>query len=155
MKYSLEFKEKIVQKALSGRRVKDLALEIGMCEWSIYDWIKKMKKGTLLSNPVGPRGFILQEKQNLLLKSKTISDDNRGEWLRKKGLHSDHLLKWEEEIADAMDKNSKEKLEIKKLLKENELLKKEIIRKDRALSEAAVLLTLKKKYKHLWEDEEE
>ena len=154
MKYSLEFKEKIVQKVLSGRRVKDLALEIGVCEWSIYDWIKKLRKGTLISNPSGPRGLVLQEKHKLLLESKIISDVNMGEWLRKKGLHSDHLLKWEEEIADAMNKNSREKIEIKKLQKEIEVLKNELQRKDRALSEAAVLLTLKKKYSHLWEGEE-
>jgi hypothetical protein len=53
-----------------------------------------------------------------------------------------------------MDNNSKEKEEIKKLKEENQLLKKELERKDKALAEAAILLTLKKKFKGLWEDED-
>jgi len=154
MKYSQEFKEKIVQKVLSGRKVRDIALEINVSEWSIYDWIKKMRKATPILNPSGPRGLLLQEKHKLLLESKVIPDVNLGEWLRKNGLHSDHLLKWEVEISDAMNTNNREKIEIKKLRKENEYLKNELQRKDRALSEAAVLLTLKKKYSHLWEGEE-
>ena len=154
MKYSLEFKEMLVQKVLTGRNVRELASEVGISQYCIYEWVRMKRNGILLDRSKGPRDLLLQDKQKLLLESKTISEDCLGEWLRKKSVHSDHLIKWETEIADAMDKNSKEKQEIKRLLEENKLLKKEIARKDRALSEAAVLLTLKKKYKHLWEDEE-
>jgi hypothetical protein len=37
---------------------------------------------------------------------------------------------------------------------ENDSLKKEILRKDKALAEAAALLVLQKKFRALWEDEE-
>lgn len=154
MKYSKEFKEKIVQKVLSGKKVKDIALEIGVSGWSIYDWIKQRRKGYPTHKSSGPRGLVLLEKQNILLESKTISEDNMGEWLRKKGLHSDQLSKWKDEIIDTMKKNSQEKIENKKLRKENIFLRREIERKDKALAEAAVLLTLKKKFNHLWEDGE-
>jgi hypothetical protein len=40
------------------------------------------------------------------------------------------------------------------LSKENAKLKKEIDRKDKALAEAAALLVLQKKFRALWEDEE-
>jgi hypothetical protein len=36
---------------------------------------------------------------------------------------------------------------------ENEPLKRELLRKDKALSEAAALLILQKKFRALWEDE--
>jgi len=41
----------------------------------------------------------------------------------------------------------------KALRKENKRLKEELQRKDKALAEAAVLLTLKKKYHHLFDQE--
>lgn len=36
---------------------------------------------------------------------------------------------------------------------ENEQLKRELVRKEKALSEAAALLMLQKKFRALWEDE--
>jgi len=154
MKYSIEFKEKIVQKVLTGRKVKDVAQETGVTDWSIYQWIKQLGNGNFNERINGLRGITITEKQRLLLESQKFTEDNIGEWLRENGLHSDHLNKWKEEINDAMNKNSQEKIENKKLREENIFLKKEIERKDKALSEAAVLLTLKKKFIHLWEDEE-
>lgn len=154
MKYSQEFKEKIVQKVLSGQKVKAVAQESGVTGWSIYQWIKQHSNGTLSIETTGPRGLSFEEKHNLLLESQTIPVDKIGEWLRRKGIHSDHLVKWKKEIENAMNKNSKEKIENKKLREEIVILKKELKRKDKALAEAAVLLTLKKKYHYLWEDEE-
>lgn len=154
MGYSEEFKNQIVQKVLSGRKVQEVATESGITSWSIYRWIKLLGNGNLTKEAIGPRGLSLAGKQKLLLESQKCTEDNLGEWLRKRGLHSDHLNKWKEEIIAAMDKNSQEKNEIKKLKEENEFLRKELERKDRALAEAAVLLTLKKKYSGLWEDEE-
>lgn len=155
MKYSQEFKEKIVQKVLFGQKVKAVAQECGVTSWSIYQWIKQHGNGAMYEERIGPRGLSFPERHSLLLESQTIANDKIGEWLRKKGIHSDHLIKWKKEIENAMNKNSQEKIENKKLRDENAMLKKELKRKEKALAEAAVLLTLKKKYHYLWEDEEE
>lgn len=48
-----------------------------------------------------------------------------------------------------------EKMEIKRLNKENQKLNREIIRKDKALAEAAALLILGKKFKALFGEENE
>lgn len=154
MGYTQEFKSQVVKKVLTGRKVQEISRETGVTDWTIYRWIKKYEHGTLDKETTGPRGLTLSDKQKLLLESQTLTEDNLGEWLRKKGLHSEHLNKWKDEITDAMDNNSKEKIEIKKLKEENQFLKKELERKDKALAEAAILITLKKKYNSLWEDEE-
>lgn len=154
MKYSTKFRENIIQKVLNGQKVKDVAEEAGITGWSIYQWIKQHKNGNIQQERIGPRGFDLKKKQSLLLESKTITKNKMGIWLRKNGVHSEHLIKWEKEIEEIMNKNSKDKIENKRLLKENARLKKELERKDKALAEAAILLTLKKKYQHLWEDED-
>lgn len=153
MKYSFEFKENIVKKVLSGRKVKEVAKESGVTDWSIYQWKKQFNNGNIKTIN-GQGGINLQRKYDLINESKNITEDNIGEWLRKNGLHSGHLIKWKEDIMNALSENSNEKKEIKNLQEENKKLRKELNRKEKALSEAAVLLTLKKKFIHLWEDEE-
>lgn len=154
MKVSLEFKENVVKKVMSGSTVKDVCRETGVSSWSVYTWLKQHRSGTMTAQPYSPGGLSLEQKYLLLLESKTLTDENTGEWLRKNGLHSEHLEKWKKEIGNAMDKNSAEKIENQKLKHENVMLMKELTRKDKALAELAALLTLKKKYQHLWEGEE-
>ena len=43
--------------------------------------------------------------------------------------------------------------EIRTLKDENEKLKRELVRKEKALAEAAALLILQKKFRAFWEDE--
>ena len=107
MKYSYDFKENVVQKALSGRNVREVAEETGVAAWSIYQWIKQFKNGNIKSESSGPRGYSLNKKQILLLEAQSISEENQGEWLRKNGLHSDHLNKWKDEIFDLMNKKNR------------------------------------------------
>lgn len=96
------------------------------------------------------------EKLSLLLESKTLPEDKKGEWLRQQGLHSEHLPLWEQELTTIMnDKQADLNLKNKELKKENKRLQRELERKEKALAEAAVLLTLKKKYHNLFSNEDE
>ncbi len=154
MKYSHDFKENIVQKALARRNVREVAEETGVTAWSIYQWIKQFKSGNIKADETGPKGYSLNKKQMLLLEAQSIPEEDQGEWLRKNGLHSDYLNKWKDEIFDMMNKKNEDKIEIRRLKQKNKELEKEINRKDKALAEVTALLTLKKKLNHLWEDEE-
>jgi transposase-like protein len=87
MKYSQEFKDRVVQKVLSGRNVQEVAEEVGVTDWSIYRWIKEQGTGKINRKTSGPRGLSLREKQQLLLESQAFTEETIGEWLRKKGLH--------------------------------------------------------------------
>ena len=152
MKFTLEFKENIVKKVMEGKTVRDMSNETGLSTWSIYQWIKQHRSGTMSSSMQCPGKFTLNHKLELLLEAKGIEKENIGEWIRKNGLHSDHLEKWKKEIGEAMNKNSAEKIENLNLKKEIVILQNDINRKDKALAELAALLTLKKKYQYLWED---
>jgi len=154
MKYSYDFKEGVVQKALSRKNVKEVAEETGVTAWSIYQWIKQFNNGNLISGGYSPRGFSLHKKQQLLLEAQSLTDEQQGEWLRKNGVHTDHLNKWKEEIFDVMNENNKDKIELRKAKEKIKELEKEISKKDKALAEVTALLTLKKKLSYLWEDEE-
>ena len=154
MKYSHDFKENVVKKAISRGNVREVAEETGVAAWSIYQWIKQLKSGNIKADETGPKGYSLNKKQILLLESQSISEEKQGEWLRKNGLHSDHLNKWRDEIFDMMNNKNEDKIKLRKAKGKIKELQKEINRKDRALAEVTALLTLKKKLNHLWEDEE-
>ena len=114
MKYSYDFKKGVVQKALSRKNVREVAEETGVTAWSIYQWIKQLNKGNLNLGRTGPKGYTLNKKQTLLLEAQSIPDDEQGAWLRKNGIHSDHLNKWKDEIFDVMDNNNIDKIELRK-----------------------------------------
>jgi len=103
------------------------------------------------------------EKLALLLESKSLTDENRGEWLRMQGLHSEHLPLWEQELAGMVqDKQNALKSENITLKKEKKQLEKELRAKERelavkekALADVAVLLTLKKKHRNLFQEDGE
>ena len=159
MKYSRRIKESALRKILppENRSISDVAREMGISDQTIYNWKRKAENGTLvLDESSSPLNIGQMERYNLLLESKTIAEEKIGEWLREKGLHSEHLSLWEQEIKDTLNnKDNKIKLENQKLKKEKKELEKELRRKEKALAEVAALLTLKKKADAIWGDNED
>jgi len=164
MGYSNKQKMYILQKVLppENRPVHEVSKESGITIQTIYKWMKDVKSGIISSqvpDETIPKFKSDIEKFALILESKAISDDQKGEWLRKKGLHSEHLTLWEQELAATMS-NTKEtaddlKAKNKQLEKEAKMLKKELEAKTKALAEMAALYTLKKKAEALWGEKED
>jgi transposase len=92
----------------------------------------------------------------LLLEGSALPDEERGEWLRAKGLHTEHLSLYEQEIRQSMtDKEKRQREEIERLRKDKKVLERELLRKDRALAEMAALVALKKKLEVIFGEDEE
>jgi transposase-like protein len=159
MRYSLAFKESQVKKVLppSSRSIKEIAVEAEISEQTLRNWINKAKEGTLQKgNTVSGAGRSPREKLNLVIESRTISEEKTGEWLREKGLHTENITQYEQELRDMVENNNhKEKLKIKVLEKQNKDLKKELRKKEKALAEMAALYTLKKKAEDIWGESED
>jgi len=161
MKYSEGFKVQAVAKVLDnhGRSINEVAEELNLFPATLSNWIKQAKEGKLRlteGDSIPPSQRYTGEKFSLLLESKTIPPEQLGEWLRKQGLHSEHLPLWEQELTDFMkNKNIDLKSENIILKREKKELEKELARKEKALAEAAVLLTLKKKFQNLFTQDEE
>jgi len=158
MKFSDGFKESIVEKLLmpGGKGASELSKETGVSKQTLYNWRDKYgnAEDIIKSTIRSPRHWNPKDKYNAVLESATLSDDELGRWLRKTGLHSDHLELWKKEI-EQMVSSSKEKEELRKLRKRNKELEKELRRKEKALAEMAALLTLKKKAEMIWGGEDE
>ena len=151
MKYSKSFRNAILKKVLppESRSVYSVAKEAGIAVITINSWLANVKDGKLTveqdgDDPVNERS--LKEKLDLLLEHQQIPEETEGEWLRQKGLHSEHLNLFRQELSSHMTNKSDEKdKKIRELEKKNKQQERELLRKDSALAEVVAILTLKKK----------
>lgn len=164
MGYSEKQKTLILQKVLppSNRSVSEISKEFGLSPQTIYNWLNTLKNDTLpldVLEPNIPRRKSNLEKFTLLMESKSVNESEYGEWLRKNGLHSEHIILYERELAKTM---SNKAVNIEDLQKQNkELLielaksKKEKKQIEKALTEMSALYALKKKAAEIWGEVED
>ncbi len=164
MGYSIKQKVLILQKVLppNSRSVHEVSKESGITVQSIYKWMQQAKDGKLrmeATDDTIPRFKSDLEKFSLLVESKAVSEEQKGEWLRRNGIHSEHLILWEQELAKTMtdkkidvDAVQKENKELKNALKKAQKEKDQI---EKALAEMSALYALKKKAEALWGDKED
>lgn len=94
-----------------------------------------------------------EDKLQLVLEASALSDEELGEFLRRKGLHEAQLNEWREQLTKAAPevfaspgRRKKASPEAKRIGE----LEKELRRKEKALAETAALLVLKKKADAIW-----
>lgn len=160
MKYSTGFRNNVLKKVLppENRPISEVCKETGVSDQTVRNWLKSLKTDNFdeTDGESAPESRNTSEKMTLLLESRSIEPEKLGEWLRKNGLHTEHLSLWEQELRDKIsDKNKSEKQKYNELKKKYKALEKELLRKEKALAEAAALLVLKKKADRLWGDSED
>jgi transposase-like protein len=120
---------------------------MGISDQTIRNWLKDCKSGKLKLDTLesSPRYFSIHEKYLIIRESCGMSESELGYFLRERGLHSEHLKLWDQELREYMDnKKSNKDKELRDLKKRNKQLEKELSRKEKALAETAALLVLKK-----------
>ena len=158
--YSEEFKKAAVQKYLSrgNRSAGEILNELGITKTSIYQWRNNFANVNGMKKSSKPQNRTVHEKLKALTEFDALPVDGRGEYLRKNGLHTEHLDEWRKYIEEALSpakmslKERQDKSADKKKIKD---LERELRRKDKALAEASALLILKKKADLIWGSQEE
>jgi hypothetical protein len=154
---SEDFKKMAVQKFLDrkDRTVAEICRELEIGTKTIYEWINKYSQFKVSGKKV--RDNSIAEKFELLKRYYALSENERGEFLRREGFYSSDLAEMELEAREmelAMKKQNAEYIKENRELKEKlNSANREILRKDKALAEAAALLILKKKVRELLEEE--
>ena len=103
MPYSAGFRESQIKKVLSpvSRSIAEVAKEAGVSDQTLRNWLNKAKDGTLSKNEtVGSAGRSSNEKLNLVIEAGSITPKEQGRWLREKGLHTEHLTQYKQELRD-------------------------------------------------------
>ena len=160
MGYSRAVMVGVLKKVLppEARSIVEVSRETGINDQTIRNWVKKSESGILPDSlqESSPRFMSPKEKYQLVLEAAGIDNEQLGLFLRERGLHSEHLTIWDQELREMIEKkNDKKDLELKALKKRNQELEKELQRKEKALAEAAALLLLKKKLDALMEDQKD
>lgn len=82
-----------------------------------------------------------------------MSEAQTVEYCRKKGLYPAQITQWKQAFFQVSSGYNKAIL--KHVQKENKQLKKELLRKEKALAEAVAILVLRKKLKDYYEETDE
>ena len=156
-KYSEAFIEQALVKLLSrGKRsVREVALELNVSYHTAKNWMKRGhpdRAATLAGKEKRPQDWSSFEQLHALNETHALSGEALQAWCRERGVFAHHLASWKAAFC-APAKAAADAGQWRSLKDENEQLKRELLRKEKALSEAAALLMLQKKFRALWEDE--
>jgi len=162
--YSSGFKEQALIKVYSrgSRTIQSVADELNMNKFTLKNWIRdQMKENGDVTNVTipekRPQDWRAEEQLLALQETHGLSEEEVNAWCRCRGLFPHHLTSWTSAFCHAETaplNKAATKAELRDLKEENGQLKRELVRKEKALAEAAALLILQKKFRALWEGED-
>ena len=162
--YSFAFKEQALVKVYSRgeRTIESVADELNLKVATLKIWMKRKMKLDRSEQIVEqkekrPQDWRVEEQLLALQESFGLTGEALSAWCREKGLFPHHLTAWRNAFCGEQKTGveaRENKSGIRELKDENDQLKRELRRKEKALAEAAALLVLQKKFRALWEDEE-
>lgn len=154
--FSEEFKKSAVQKVLlrGGKTIDQICDEIGVATPTFYEWKKKYASAAGMKKPDRrPQDWTAPEKCRAVFEYEGLQEEKRGEFLRKSGLHSEHIESWKKSMQSGLESPAKDlasRAEMSELRAKNKELERDLNRKNKALAETTALLVLKKKADLLW-----
>jgi hypothetical protein len=156
--YAEGFMEQALVKVFSrgNRTVRSVAEDLNVNYHTLKNWMKSEsvdKRGVKDIKEKRPRDWSAEEQLVALHETHSLSGEALHAWCREKGLFAHHLTGWKTAFCAEVAAGASSTRDWRVLKVENEQLKRELLRKDKALAEAAALLVLQKKFRALWENE--
>jgi transposase len=160
--YSREIKETMVKKICSpgGPSALRLSRETGISQTALSKWVKQFG-GKVSQKNRRPEDWSPEERLQAVLECQGLKNEELGEFLRRKGLHTQDVDAWKTELISFVCEIKKNKRgrpkknpELVALEAENKKLKRDLRRKDRALAEQTAIVILQKKAQELWGTDE-
>ena len=157
--YSEAFIEQALVKIFSrgGRTVRSVADELNVSYHTLKYWMKRksvVKGSVSTGQEKRPQDWRAEEQLAALQETHGLAGEALNAWCRERGLFAHHLTSWKAAFCVEGKSAAAGSRELRLLKDENEKLKRELVRKEKALAEAAALLILQKKFRALWEDED-
>jgi len=135
--YSESFIEQALVKvyARGGRTIRSVSEEMNVNHFTLKNWMrmKSSKLSGLLTKEKRPQDWSAAEQLTALHESHGLSGESLHAWCREKGLFAHHLSDWRTAFCtDA--KLLPNTRELRTLKDENDQLKRELVRKEKALA---------------------
>ena len=161
--YSDERREAVVAKLLPPRNlpVREVAQQEGISAATVYKWRKEAREqGRCLPN-AGDGGSAVwssKDKFAAVLETAAMNGADMAEYCRRRGVYPEQIAAWRQDCEQAASLSQQERrqeaLEAKTQRERIRELERDLRRKNAALAETAALLTLSKKARAIWGDEE-
>ena len=138
------------------RTIRSVADDLSVNYHTLKNWMKRKapdKRSGLENKEKRPQDWRVEEQLVALHESHGLSGEALHAWCRERGLFAHHLTGWKDAFCADSKGAAPVARELGALKGQIKQLKRELIRKERALAEAAALLILQKKFRALWEDE--
>ena len=157
--YSEEIKKEILARVTGSEKenVLKVSKDININKGTIYKWIKEAEKGVENSRLNG--NWTSEDKFHMVLETATLTEQELGEYCRKKGTYTVDIKAWKSQCMNANNSSMEDPKKLKADLKEekdkNRRIENELRFKEKALAETAALLVLRKNVHAIWGDQEE
>lgn len=157
--YSDAFIEQALVKiyARGNRSVRDVTDDLNVSYHTVKNWMRNKsadKHKAVAIREKRPQDWAAEEQLLALQESHGLSGEALQAWCRERGLFPHHLTSWKAAFCIEPKEATSGSRDLRTLKDEIVVLKREAVRKDKALAEAAALLILQKKFRALWEDED-
>ena len=152
-RYSEDFKEQALAKVFNrgnNQSIQDVANDLNICLQTLKTWMKKAKLDNTRDRPSKskrPQDWRPEDRLAALQQSYGLTGEDLNAWCREQGVFAHQLDQWKGDFCH--QGGLSEKREVHTLKAEIHGLERELLRKDKALAEAAALLVLQKKFRAL------
>jgi hypothetical protein len=159
--YSKELKEGVLSRVTGPKKESVLKVSIDkkINKGTIYKWIKEVELEKGLGNSRLSGNWASDEKFHMVLETALLTEQELGEYCRRKGIYTDDIKAWKTQCVNANNSNMEDPKKLKAELKEEKdkyrRIEKELRFKEKALAETAALLVLRKNVQAIWGDQEE
>lgn len=156
MRYSVERKEAVLRKMLppNNKPLKELAQEEGISEVTLRLWRQELRgQGRLLPNAnTTSEGWTAKDKFGAVVESAALNEMELSEYCRKRGIYPEQVKEWRIACEQATEREHGHRWNevVREERRRNKELERELMRKEKALAEAAALLILRKKAVAIW-----
>jgi len=158
MTYPAERKAAVIARMLPPHNVplRQLSQEEGISEGTLSRWRSEARsKGQFLPDAnAGPEGWSTRDKFAAVVETAAMNETELSEYCRRRGLYLQQLSAWRAacERANDWDRSAARQIarETKDDRKRIQQLERELMRKEKALAEAAALTILRKKADAIW-----
>jgi len=157
-KHSEAFIEQALVKVFSrgDRSIRSVAEDLNVNHHTLKYWMKNKsvtRSSVAATREKRPQDWTAPEQLVALHETHGLSAEALQAWCRERGIFAHHLTSWQTAFCAEGKEPASGVREIRALKDEIVNLKRDVVRKDKALAEAAALLILQKKFRALWEDE--
>ena len=159
-RYSQELKEQIVRRMMppNNQSVAEVHRQTGICRPTLYAWKKRFQERGFVvpSKPTPADRWDARAKLATVIQTALMNEVERAAYCREHGLYVEQLDAWKRAF-EALETAGKatDSAELQAERRKSRQLEKELRRKERALAEAAALLTLSKKAQAIWGTDED